>query len=92
MFFSSASSKFSRTKVVTVVMMPMNRLTQDRVTKAELGMEKMKEKGYIRGTEDQPYISISRIRGPRLASEMYASAPNTKNMMMQRQAEMLRQG
>ena len=52
MYFSSSSSKFSRTKVVMVVMMPMNKLTQERVTKAEDGMEKTKLAGYMRGTED----------------------------------------
>ena len=52
MYFSSSSSKFSRTKVVMVVMMPMNKLTQERVTKAEDRMEKMKLAGYMRGTED----------------------------------------
>ena len=35
-----------------VVMMPMNKLTQERVTKAEDGMEKTKLAGYMRGTED----------------------------------------
>ena len=35
-----------------VVMIPMKRLTQERVTKAVLGMEKTKLAGYIRGTED----------------------------------------
>ena len=38
--------------MVMVVMMPMNKLTQERVTKAEDGMEKMKLAGYMRGTED----------------------------------------
>ena len=52
MYISSSSSKFSRTKVVMVVMMPINKLTQERVTKAEDGMEKMKLAGYMRGTED----------------------------------------
>ena len=52
MYFSSSSSKFSRTKVVMVVMMPMKRLTQERVTKAEEGMENTKLAGYMRGTED----------------------------------------
>ena len=87
-FFSSSSSKFSSTNVVTVVMipgyqhcylqfgqahlncLPMKRLTQERVTKAELGMAKMKENGYMRGTEAQPYSSISSTSGPRLGSEM----------------------
>ena len=50
--------------------LPMKRLTQERVTKAELGMAKMKEKGYMRGTEAQPYSSISSTSGPRLGSEM----------------------
>ena len=36
-----------------VVMMPMKRLTQERVTKAEEGIEKTKLAGYMRGTEDQ---------------------------------------
>ena len=35
-----------------VVMMPMKRLTQERVTKAEEGIEKTKLAGYMRGTED----------------------------------------
>ena len=35
-----------------VVMMPMNKLTQERVTKADDGTEKMKLAGYMRGTED----------------------------------------
>ena len=52
MYFSSSSSKFSRTKVVMVVMMPMNRLTQESVTKAEDGIEKTKLAGYMRGTDD----------------------------------------
>ena len=47
MYISSSSSKFSRTKVVMVVMMPINKLTQERVTKAEDGMEKTKLAGYI---------------------------------------------
>ena len=38
--------------MVMVVMMPMNKLTQERVTKAEDGMEKTKLAGYMRGTED----------------------------------------
>ena len=54
MYISSSSSKFSRTNVVMVVMIPMKRFTQERVTKAELGMEKMKLAGYIRGMEDHP--------------------------------------
>ena len=36
-----------------VVMMPMKRLTQERVTKAEEGIEKTKLAGYMRGTEDR---------------------------------------
>ena len=36
-----------------MVMMPMKRLTQERVTKAEEGIEKTKLAGYMRGTEDQ---------------------------------------
>ncbi len=36
MAFSSSSSKFSRTKVVTVVMIPIKRLAHASVTKAEL--------------------------------------------------------
>ena len=32
----------------------MNRLRQERVTKAELGMEKRKLAGYIRGTAEKP--------------------------------------
>ena len=53
MYFNSSSSKFSKTKVVMVVMMPMNRFAHARVTNAELGMEKVKLAGYINGTEAQ---------------------------------------
>ena len=51
MYLSSSSSKFSIINVVTVVIIPIKRFAQERVTKAELGIEKMKLKGYIRGTE-----------------------------------------
>ena len=54
MYFNSSSSKFSRTKLVIVVTMPMKRLTQERETNAELGTEKIKLAGYMRGTEDHP--------------------------------------
>ena len=53
MYFNSLSSKFSRTKVVMVVMIPMNKFAQANVTNAELGTENTKLAGYIRGTEDQ---------------------------------------
>ena len=52
MYFNSSSSKFSRTNVVIVVMIPMNKFAQASVTNAELGMENTKLAGYISGTED----------------------------------------
>ena len=51
-YFNSSSSKFSRTKVVMVVMIPMNKLAQASVTNAELGIENTKLAGYISGTDD----------------------------------------
>ena len=49
---SSSSSKFSRTKVVTVVMMPTKRFVHESVTKAELGISKAKDDGYISGMDE----------------------------------------
>jgi hypothetical protein len=61
MYLSSSSSKFSRTNVVMVVMIPMKRLTQERVTKAELGMLKMKVAGYMSGTEDHLEMIVKSV-------------------------------
>ena len=49
---SSSSSKFSRTNVVTVVMMPTKRLVHDSVTKADDGTENRNDDGYIRGIDE----------------------------------------
>ena len=48
----------------------MNKLTQERVTNAELGIENTKLKGYIKGTEDHPYNIINKTRGKKFDSEM----------------------
>ncbi len=66
---SSSSSKFSRTNVVTVVMMPMKRFAQLRATKAEEGTEKANEAGYIRGTEENPYRAMMISREGKLSGE-----------------------
>ena len=50
---SSSSRKSSKVNVVTVVITPMNKFAQERVTKAEEGMEKRKLVGYIRGMEEK---------------------------------------
>ena len=69
----------------------MNKLTQERVTNAELGIENTQLKGYIKGTEDHPYNIINKTRGKKFDSEMQASAPNTKNMMIHSVAEILKE-
>ena len=48
---------------------PINKLTHDNVTKAELGMENTKLKGYMRGTEAQPYNNINNTSGKMFSFE-----------------------
>ena len=44
-----------------VVIMPMNKLQQAKVTNAELGIENKKLAGYIKGTADQLCESVKLI-------------------------------